>query len=130
MNKSRARAGLFDRFGDSHHTLKQRKGKVMKTRVGIFSALAMLLAPLAAQAGQAKVILDVHHAGCVLCGPIVKSTLANVRGVTGVSVSQADGDADVMATVTYDDAQTSPPAMIKATTDRGYPAEISKRTSG
>jgi len=127
MNKSRARVGPFDPLDRSHRTLKQRKGKVMKTRVGIFSVLAMLLAPLAAQAGQAKVVLDVHHAGCVLCGPIVKSTLAHVKGVTGVSVSQADGNADVMATVTYDDALTSPPAMIKATTSQGYPAEISKR---
>lgn len=102
----------------------------MKLRFGMFSTLALLLAPIAAQAGQAKVVLDVHHAGCVLCGPIVKSTLAHVKGVTGVSVSQADGNADVMATVTYDDAQTSPPAMIKATTDRGYPAEVSKRAKG
>lgn len=102
----------------------------MKTRVVIFSALAVLVAPLAAQAGQAKIVLDVHHAGCVLCGPIVKSTLAHVKGVTGVSVSQADGNADVLATVTYDDAQTSPPAMIKATTDQGYPAEVSKRGKG
>ncbi|EFI53237.1 MULTISPECIES: hypothetical protein [Afipia] len=56
----------------------------MKTQIGTFAALGMLLAPLAAQAGQATVILDVHHAGCVLCGPIVKSALAHVKGVTGV----------------------------------------------
>ncbi|MDD2875600.1 MAG: mercury transporter [Acidiphilium sp.] len=98
----------------------------MKTRIGIFAALGMLLAPIAAQAGQATVVLDVHHAGCVLCGPIVKSTLTHVKGVTSVSVSQADGNADVTATVTYDNAQTSPAAMIKATTGQGYPAEISK----
>ncbi len=102
----------------------------MNTRIGIFAALAMLLAPFAAQAGQAKVVLDVHHAGCVLCGPIVKSTLAHIKGVMGVSVSQADGNADVMATVTYDDARTSPAAMIKATTGRGYPADVAKRTKG
>lgn len=98
----------------------------MKTRIGILTALGMTLAPFAAQAGQATVVLDVHHAGCVLCGPIVKSTLAHVKGVSGVSVSQADGNADVMATVTYDNAQTSPAAMIKATAGQGYPAEISK----
>ncbi|MGE0294694.1 MAG: mercury transporter [Hyphomonadaceae bacterium] len=102
----------------------------MKTQIGIFATLSMLLAPFAAQAGQATVVLDVHHAGCVLCGPIVKSTLAHVKGVTGVSVSQADGNADVRATVTYDNAQTSPAVMIKATSGQGYPAEISKRTNG
>ena len=98
----------------------------MKTQIGIFAMLGMLLAPYGAQAGQATVILDVHHAGCVLCGPIVKSTLAHVKGVIGVSVSQADGNADVMATVTYDNAQTSPAVMIQATSGQGYPAEISK----
>ena len=98
----------------------------MKAKIGIFAALGMLITPFAAQAGQATVVLDVHHAGCVLCGPIVKSTLAHVNGVTSVSVSQADGNADVMATVTYDNAQTSPAAMIKVTTARGYPAEVSK----
>ena len=101
----------------------------MRTRIGIFAALGMTLAPVAAQAGQATVELDVHHAGCVLCGPIVKSTLAHVKGVTSVSVSQADGNADVVATINYDNAQTSPAAMIKATTSQGYPAEVSKRTN-
>ncbi len=100
----------------------------MKTQIGIFAALGMLLAPIAAQAEQATVVLDVHHAGCVLCGPIVKSTLTHVKGVTNVSVSQADGDADVTATVTYDNAQTSPAAMIKATTGQGYPADVSKHS--
>lgn len=102
----------------------------MKTRFGMLAALGIALAPLAAQAGQSKVVLDVHHAGCVLCGPIVKSTLSHVKGVTDVSVGQANGDADVIATVIYDDALTSPTVMIKATTDQGYPAEVSKRTNG
>ena len=102
----------------------------MKARIGLLAVLGVLVAPIAAEAAQATVVLDVHHAGCVLCGPIVKSTLAHVKGVTGVSVSQADGNADVVATITYDNAQTSPAAMIKAATGRGYPAEISKRTNG
>ncbi|MGE0294270.1 MAG: mercury transporter [Hyphomonadaceae bacterium] len=98
----------------------------MKTKIRIFAALSMLITPFAAQAKEVKTVLTVHHADCVLCGPIVKSTLAHVKGVTGVSVSQADGNANVMATITYDDVQTSPAALIKATTDRGYPAEVSK----
>ena len=53
----------------------------MKIQIGTFAALCMLLAPIAAQAGQATVVLDVHHAGCVLCGPIVKSTLAHVKEI-------------------------------------------------
>ncbi len=87
-------------------------------------ALGLLLTPLAARAAEATVVLDVHHAGCVLCGPIVRRTLAEVKGVAAVRVSQPDGMADVTATVTYDAAQTSPPALIKAVTDRGYPADV------
>jgi len=102
----------------------------MKTQIAIFVALGMLLAPLAVHARETTVVLNIHHAGCVLCGPIVKSTLAHVRGVNNVSVSEADGDADVVATGSYDNAQTSPAAMIKATTGQGYPAEIAKGTNG
>ena len=38
----------------------------------------------------------------------------------------ADAKGDMLATIKFDDAQTSPAAMIKATTGQGYPAEISK----
>ncbi|MER9876401.1 mercury transporter [Mesorhizobium sp. M0195] len=102
----------------------------MKPYLGTVFGLGLLFAPIAAQAAEAKVALDVHHAGCVLCGPIVKSTLEHVKGVSSVSVSQPDGMADVTAAVTYDDGQTSPQALIKATTDQGYPADISKKTNG
>ncbi|MHB1872968.1 MAG: heavy-metal-associated domain-containing protein [Steroidobacteraceae bacterium] len=93
-------------------------------------AVSLLAVPLAAQAADTSVVLDVHHAGCVLCGPIVKSTLAHVKGVSAVQVSQPNGDADVTATVTYDTAVTSPAALIKAVTDQGYPAEIAKPAKG
>ena len=102
----------------------------MKPYLGAILGGALLFAPIAAQAAEARVVLDVHHAGCVLCGPIVKSTLERVNGVSSVSVSQPDGDADVTAVVTYIDEATSPNAMIKATTDHGYPADISKKTNG
>ncbi|MDE2493101.1 MAG: mercury transporter [Alphaproteobacteria bacterium] len=98
--------------------------------IGIWLAVGLLLWPVGALATETTVVLTVHHAGCVLCGPIVKRTLAQVKGVRSVSVSQADGNADVLATVDYDDAQTSPAAMIKATTDHGYPAQIAKRPQG
>lgn len=102
----------------------------MKTGLGILAALGLFVAPVLAQAGEATVVLNVHHAGCVLCGPIVKSTLAHVKGVSGVTVSQANGDADVTATVSYDPAVASPQAMIRATTDQGYPSEVAKPTKG
>ena len=102
----------------------------MIARAGIIAALGLMLAPLTAQAGEATVVLDVHHAYCNLCPSIVKKTLEQVKGVTNVSVGEADAKGDMLATVKFEDAKGSPAAMIKATTDRGYPAEVSKRTSG
>lgn len=92
-------------------------------------ALALLIAPMAAQAAESTAVLKVHHAGCVLCGPIVKSTLEHVKGVKAVQVTQADGMADVAATVTFDSTQTTTEALIKATTGHGYPAELTKTAS-
>jgi copper chaperone CopZ len=102
----------------------------MKKAFGMLVAISLLAAPLAARAAEATVVLTVHHAGCVLCGPVVKSTLAHVKGVAGVAVSQADAMADVAATVNYDAAVTSPSDMIKATTNQGYPAEVAKAAKG
>jgi len=89
-------------------------------------ALGFLVAPMAARAAESTAVLNVHHAGCVLCGPIVKSTLEHVKGVKAVRVTQPNGDADVTATVIFDDTQATTAALIKATTDRGYPAELAK----
>ncbi len=89
-------------------------------------ALALSAAPLLARAADATIALDVHHAGCVLCGPIVKRTLAHVKGVHSVAVSQPNGMADVTATVAYDPAVTRVPMLIKALTDRGYPASVKR----
>lgn len=102
----------------------------MKTRIGILAALGMLLAPFAARAGEATTVLNVHHAYCALCPSIVKKTLEHVKGVTSVTVGQADANGDMLASIKFDDAQASPAAMIKATAGQGYPAEIAKRTNG
>ncbi|MDE2391802.1 MAG: hypothetical protein KGL65_09365, partial [Rhodospirillales bacterium] len=53
--------------------------------------VGLLAAPVAARAAGSILVLDVHHAGCVLCGPIVKSTLAHVPGVNSITVSQPNG---------------------------------------
>ncbi|MGH6799162.1 MAG: heavy-metal-associated domain-containing protein, partial [Roseiarcus sp.] len=77
----------------------------MIARTGMFAAFGLLLAPLTAHAGEATVILDVHHAYCQLCPTIVKKTLEHVKGVTNVTVGQADANGNMSATVKYDDAQ-------------------------
>ena len=91
-----------------------------------FLALSVLLFPLTALATEQIVTLDVHHAGCVLCGPIVRSTLQHVKGVKTVVVSQPDGAADVKALVTFDDTQTGADGLIRAATERGYPADVAR----
>ncbi len=83
--------------------------------------------PFIARAADATVTLDVHHAGCVLCGPIVKSALAHVKGVKSVAVSQPNAMADVTAVVTYDPAVTRVTTLIKTVTDHGYPANVESK---
>jgi mercuric ion binding protein len=97
----------------------------MNTRAGLLAAFGIVVAPLAAHAGEATVVLDIHHAYCQLCPSIVKKTLEHVNGVTSVAVGQADANGNMLATVKYDDAQGSPATMIKAAADQGYPAEVS-----
>jgi mercuric ion binding protein len=87
-------------------------------------ATGLFAFPLAVMAAGTTTVLTVHHASCVLCGPIVKGTLERIKGVSSVQVSQSDGNADVTATVQYDDAITTPDALIQATTGQGYPAEV------
>lgn len=101
----------------------------MKPYLAAVLGLGLLVAPIAAQAADATAVLDVHHAGCVLCGPIVKSTLEHAKGVKSVQVSQPNGAADVTATVTYDNAKTNPAALIKVVTQHGYPAQLAKKTN-
>ena len=96
----------------------------MKQYLATALALGFFVASLSAQAAETTAVLDVHHAGCVLCGPIIKSTLEYVKGVKAVRVVQPSGDANVRATVSYDDAVTNVAALIIATINAGYPASI------
>jgi periplasmic mercuric ion binding protein len=96
----------------------------MKQPLNLAMTALLLLAPLSAQAGEQIVILEVHHADCVLCAPIVKTTLQRVPGVKAVNVFQPDDMADVEARVTFDDSATNVSALIAATTKAGYPSAL------
>ena len=89
-------------------------------------AAVLLVAPSLANAADRTVALAVHHADCVLCGPIVKGTLERVKEVKAVTVSQAAEMADVTAKVTFDDGVASVPALIAASTKAGYPADVAR----
>jgi mercuric ion binding protein len=88
------------------------------------AALALVLSPLAAYAGEKTVVLNVDNASCELCGPIVKKTLSRVEGVKSVQIKEASADAGAVATVTFDDATADVPKLIAAATNAGYPARL------
>jgi mercuric ion binding protein len=96
----------------------------MIRQIAAATALAVLLSPLAAQAGEKTVVLSVRNANCELCAPIVKKALAQVAGVKAVDVKQADRMVDPVATVTFDDSVTNVPALVAATTNAGYPSHL------
>jgi mercuric ion binding protein len=86
--------------------------------------LAIALSPLAAQAAERTVVLNVDNATCELCAPIVKKTLSRVQGVTAVQVKEANANSGAVATVTFDDATADVPKLIAAATNAGYPARL------
>lgn len=90
------------------------------------NSLAVLLAalmPLAALAATPRTaVLDVQNMSCNLCPVTVKKSLEKVPGV-----SQAQIDfANKTATVTFDAAKTAAAALVKATTEAGYPSTVRK----
>ena len=86
------------------------------------AALVTLLPPAALAAMPQTAVLDVQNMTCGLCPVTVKKSLEKVAGV-----SQAQVDfAKKTATVTFDADKTSPTALIKATTDAGFPSAVRK----
>jgi len=96
----------------------------MTRHLAAAAALAIMLSPLAGQAAEKTVVLNVKNADCVLCPPIVKESLARVPGVTVVEIKQADKMAPFVATITFDDAVANVPTLIAATTKAGYPSSL------
>jgi mercuric ion binding protein len=69
---------------------------------------------------QQTVTLNIQNMTCPMCTFTIKKALQKVDGVQQVTVNY---DAKT-ATVTFDVPKTHSPALIKATTDAGYPASI------
>jgi mercuric ion binding protein len=87
------------------------------------AALIAALMPLAALAATPQTaVLDVQNMTCNLCPVTVKKSLEKVPGV-----SQAQIDfAKKTATVTFDADKTAAAALVKATTEAGYPSTVRK----
>ncbi|MGC8703319.1 MAG: mercury resistance system periplasmic binding protein MerP [Thiomonas sp.] len=89
----------------------------------LLTSLALSLAFTApAWAAEQTVTLAVPGMTCGVCPITVHKALTAVPGVEKVSVNEARKD----AVVTFDDTKTNVKALIKATTDAGYPSVVSQ----
>lgn len=77
-------------------------------------------APVQVQSSSQSVTLAMQNMTCAMCKITIKKALQGVEGVQKVSV---DGDTK-MADITFDPQKTSIEALIKATTNAGYPATV------
>lgn len=90
----------------------------MKTSLALVAAVAAFAGT--ALAAPRTVTLSVPTMDCPVCPITVKKALTKVPGVV-----QADVNFDKReATVTFDDARTTPEALTRATKDAGYPSTV------
>lgn len=86
------------------------------------AALITLMSLATFAATPQTAVLDIQNMTCELCPITVKKSLEKVPGV-----SQARIDfAKKTATVTFDTDKASTAALVKATTDAGYPSTVHK----
>jgi mercuric ion binding protein len=94
----------------------------MFVRFGCMLTAAVLTAS-AAFAGQPQTVtLDVPNMTCPLCPITVRKALEKVPGVKNAKVDLEKK----AATVTFDPDRANAGALIKATTDAGYPSGVHK----
>ena len=85
--------------------------------------VALLTTPLTAWAGTSQtVVLDVQNMTCELCPITVKKALGRVPGVADTKVDLNKKT----ATVTFDPDKANLAALVKATTDAGFPSSTHK----
>jgi mercuric ion binding protein len=86
------------------------------------AALAMLVFAGPLWAATRTVTLRVSGMTCAACPITVKKALEKVPGVSKIEVRYEKKQ----AVVTFDDAKTNTEALVKATTDAGYPSQVEK----
>ena len=91
-------------------------------RVLFAISLLATVAALPAGATPQTVTLAVPGMDCSTCPITVRKALTNVAGVT-----RAEASLDTkQAVVTFDNSKTGVDALIKATTNAGYPSSLKK----
>ena len=93
-----------------------------KTLLAAVIAPLVLVAP--AWASPKTVTLNVSGMTCPACPITVKKALEKVPGVSKVDVRFEKKQ----VLVTFDDAKTNTDALVKATTNAGYPSQPDKAT--
>jgi mercuric ion binding protein len=94
--------------------------KNMKTLLVVVLTALVLTAP--AWASPQTVTLNVSGMTCAACPITVKKALEKVPGVSNVDVRFEKKQ----VVVTYDDSKTNTEALVKATTNAGYPSQPEK----
>ncbi len=85
-------------------------------------AIVALILGAPAWASPKTVTLNVSGMTCAACPITVKKALEKVGGVSKVEVRFEKKQ----VLVTFDDAKTNTDALVKATTDAGYPSQPEK----
>lgn len=85
----------------------------------ICKLIALTLLPVAtAFAGTQSAVLDLQNMTCSLCGMTVKKALQKVPGVDDAVIDYPSKT----ATVKYDANKANVAALVKATTNAGFPS--------
>ena len=84
--------------------------------IGVFANVAP------AFAADATVTFAVDKMNCKLCPITVRKAMEGVDGVVDANVDYDNKS----ATVTFDDARTTPDEIAKASTEIGYPATLAQ----
>jgi mercuric ion binding protein len=85
-------------------------------------AIVALILAAPAWTSPKTVTLNVSGMTCAACPITVKKALEKVGGVSKVEVRFENKQ----VLVTFDDAKTNTDALVKATTDAGYPSQPEK----
>ncbi len=94
--------------------------KNLKNSIAVVVAILVLTAP--AWASPKTVTLNVSGMTCPACPITVKKALEKVSGVSKIDVQYEKKQ----VVVTFDDTKTNTDALVKATTNAGYPSQPEK----
>jgi len=89
----------------------------------LFAVILILLPSAALAAAPRMVVLRIRNMDCPVCTITIRKALEKVSGVTGVQVDYSHKT----ATVRYDASKTTPAALVKATTNAGFPSTVQNK---